>query len=310
MVSNNIPDQDDESIEIEGLEETVHEDEDDEPATIELGPKESDDVSDDEVDDEEDLDDTDEEEPVKAAPASVNDLDSDEDVKYEIEHLEEQRKAAEFYLHQAREADHSVLKEWGLERFPITDGGRAINVYKLSEDEFDALIDRLEESDGVAKATIRSIQKNRARYDAKLEAFEGSISASTNGYHNAEWGIITQKAPKIVKDNWDKIAQHLLSKQGDPVVIRRAETFKGKLSLVNLAIRELRLTEKQGKDTKEAKKRPASPVHSAQTAGKTRKNEIPVKEITSSWIRSLTPEQFEKYEPMIDRARKAGKIKS
>lgn len=313
-------DLDDEALELDitAGQSGERDDEDDESDPVEVDGDDNDgedesadevelDDPDDDTDDADDKDNDDEgDEPEESDRfESVSQLSTDDDVQYAIEYHDEQRRQAEFLLDNARQADNAFLKEIGLKHFPYTSGGKSLNVYTMDDVEFDSFIDRLEEHESIRKSDVRDVVRARAKYQAHMEQMEQRSLHQLSAIDSSEWQLISQKAPKFVADNEQKIADIIRKKlESDPIVQKRATTFKGKLYLLNQAIKELKLGKKA---TKEKTERPKPNIHKSKSRGKTQRNNAPLQFRTRDefrqWMKNLDPEEAlsDKYTNIIDR---------
>lgn len=292
-------DEDTDPIEVDGDDD----DGDDEPAE-EVELDEPDDDTDDADDKDDDEDEGDEPEDSERFE-SVSQLSTDDDIQYAIEYHDEQRRQAEFLLDNARQADSAFLKEIGLKHFPYTSGGKSLNVYTMDDVEFDSFIDRLEEHDSIRKSDVRDVVRARAKYQARMEQMEQQSLHQLSVIDSSEWQLISQRAPKFVADNEQQIADIIRKKlESDPIIQKRATTFKGKLYLLNQAIKELKLGKKADKKKTE---RPKPNIHKSKSRGKTQRNNAPLQFRTRDefrqWMKNLDPEEAlsDKYTNVIAR---------
>lgn len=303
----------DEPIEIGGREDDAEDEQEfDEPETDELDDDgasddeeesddeddgDSDDADDDTDDEDEGEDSTDEQEPTRVA--SVKAVEDDIDVQVFVEEARERREEKQFYLDNARNASPDFLKYIGVDQFNFTMNGQRVDFYGSSDAEFDRVIEAMEDDSNIARATIRSIMRNRERYQAKLEVFEAQVNAEIEQINTDEWTIILNKAPQYVQDNWKQIADYLQKKaEREPMLERRAQKFKGKVLLVNEAVKALKLDVKQSKSIKTGKKRPEPAIHNQRIKGKGRKTKKAPR-FTQEQIDKMSLEEFEKHQDAI-----------
>lgn len=310
-------DLDDEALELEIEAGQSGDTDDEDESLIEVDGDDTDDDEDaDEVDLDEDSDDDDadddedDEEPEEQSDSqrfeSVSELSTDDDIQYAIEYHDEQRRQAEFLLDNARNADSAFLKEIGLKHFPYTSGGKSLNVYTMDEVEFDSFIDRLEEHESVRKSDVRDVVRARAKYQAHMERMEQQSLQHLSAIDSSEWTLISQRAPEFVAKHEKQIADLIRKKlSDDPIIQKRATTFKGKLYLLNQAIKELKLGKKPAK--KKEAERPKPNIHKSKSRGKTQRNNAPLQFRTKDefrrWMRDLDPEEAlsDKYTNIIAR---------
>lgn len=284
-------------------------DEEAEESEIELDDEDDEEETEsvDDADDEEELEeDAEANEPARFE--TISQLSADDDIQYQIEYHDEQRKQAEFILGNAENADASFLKDIGLKHFPYTSGGKSINVYTLDDVEFDSFIDKLEEHESIRKADVREVVKARAKYQAHIERTRQEAESFFGQVDTQEWSLISQRAPEFVAKNEDAIADIIKKKlEKDSIAAKRAKTFKGKLYLLNQAIKELKLGKKQ---KQEKPKRPKPATSSVRSRGKTPRSEAPLQHRTreefTRWLNSLDPEESlsDKHNAYIARASK------
>lgn len=293
---------DDEALEI-GSTEADNTDDDDDTDDVEVDGDDTDDEEAEEVDSDDDTDDdTDDqqddeaEEPSESTRfESVSELSADDDVQFMIEYHDEKRRETELDFKNAKEAESSFLKKIGLKHFPYTLEGRSLNVYTMSDMEFDNFIDRLEQHEEVRRSDVREVIRAREKYAVCLEQAEHNALYNTALIDQAEWELIATRAPEFVAKNEKKIADAIKKKiDSDPILGKRVKTFKGKLSILNQVIKELNLGKKAEKGKKETE-RLAPNIHKNRSRGKAQRNNAPLQFRTKDefrrWVRDLDPEE-------------------
>ena len=313
--------QDDDAIEIAGQEGIDVDDDELEPETD--IDSEADDTDDDELDidgeadgddddesdeddddTDDDADDEDEPEETPARTQNVRDIADDDDVQLALDDLEEQRRQLEFELSHAKEADTSFLKKHNLQRYNYRYQGQPFNIYTADDDSFDVFMEAFEEHENTTRQQARELYKARAKFESALSLEEQRIQSHEATLSGYEWSVISQRAPLFVSENEKEIADWIRTQmEKDSMMAKRANSFKGKLYLLNQAVKALKLTESSKKKAK--KKRPEPSIHKTKAKGKTRTKQAQPRHRDvgefRKWVNTLSADEYDKHESYIDK---------
>jgi hypothetical protein len=220
------------------------------------------------------------------------------------EYIDDLKESREMYIHRlemAKKGDRDIVKELGFKSYPLIDEStnQSVNIYALSQDDFDVYVNRMDATPGFDKALILEIIKSRAKYDAKMDEVTEKINLHVQQSHAYEWQIIVDRAPGTVKKHEKQIADWIQAKLNtDPVSQKRAETFQGKQTLVKRAIQELKLM--SSKEPQKPDKKPAPAPHTVTKTGGSKRT-APVPRFNAEAIREMSAEDFKKHEASIMR---------